>query len=113
MKRVELRQQASQGRASHLAAVESNILTAFPNLVAHACVTRYEDGTSRRPGWWTVRTQGAAWIISVKDPDSGCGLQATGQSLDDALALAELLLGAEDAPWESDPFLKQQGKKKG
>jgi hypothetical protein len=98
----------------HLAAVETNVMNTLPNLVSHCCVTRYDDGTARRPGWWTVKTQGTTWIVQVKDPDGCCGLSAMAQSLDDALALADLLLGADDAPWEPDPFLadRRPGKKK-
>ena len=111
MKRIELRQQAAEGRPTHLAAIESNVLTKLPNLVAHCCITRYEDGSARKPGWWTLKTYGAAWVVQIKDPDSCCSLQATANDLDDALALAELLLGTDDAPWEPDPFLrKQKGK---
>jgi len=31
-----------------------------------------------------------------------------GQTLDDALALIDILLTSEEAPWEPDPFLKRQ-----
>jgi len=92
---------------SHLAAVESDVLQKFPALVKHCCVTRYEDGEPRKPGWWTVKTMGSAWVVQVKDPDSGLSLSATQQTIDDALALADLLLSSEEAPWEPDPFLKK------
>lgn len=105
---------ASDTLASHLAPIESNIFGKLFNLVAHCCVTRYDDGDPRRPGWFTVKTVGSAWAVQVKDPDGCCQMQAIGNTLDDALALADLLLGGEDAPWEPDPFLKRQesGKKK-
>lgn len=111
VKRIQLQQQAAGNGPTHLAAVESNIFAALPNLVAHCCVTRYEDGSVRQPGWWTLKTRGAAWVCQVKDPDSCCSLQAAANSVDDALALADLLLGTENAPWEADAFLKQQKKK--
>ena len=95
----------------HLAAVESNVFGRLPSLVAHCCVTRYDDGDPRKPGWFTIKTLGAAWVIQVKDPDSCSQLQATAGTLDDALALAEMLLESEQAPWEPDQWLKQQGKK--
>jgi hypothetical protein len=91
----------------HLAAVESVILHSLPAVVAHLAVTRYDDGTPRRPGWITVSAQGAVWRVVAKDPDAGASLMSTGNSVDDALALMELLLGAEDAPWEVDPYLTQ------
>lgn len=98
--------------ASHLAPLESNVFGKLFNLVSHCCVTRYDDGDPRRPGWFTVKTVGSAWAVQVKDPDGCCQMQAIGNTLDDALALADLLLGGEDAPWEPDPFLKRQGSGK-
>lgn len=109
------RRTASERKAgegpSHLAAMETNILDRFPSLIAHTAVTRYDDGEPRRPGWWTVETQGSSWRIRVKDPDSAQSLTVVGASLDDALTLAELLLSSEEAPWEHDAFLAK-GKKK-
>lgn len=106
VKKVLLGQGESGGTVEHLAAVECNVLHTCPGLVKHCCITQYEDKSPRVPGWWTVQTRGAAWQVVVKDPDSGCKLVATGNTLDDALALAELLLTSESAPWERDPYLK-------
>jgi len=112
MKKVQPGKQGSEGGPHHLAAIEATALTSFPNLVAHACILRYEDGTPRRAGWWTVGTSGAAWTITIKDPDSCCQIRVNSQTLDDALALADLLLGSEEAPWEADPWAQQQAKKR-
>ena len=95
----------------HLAAIESNTFSKLHNLVSHCAVTRYDDGEPRKPGWFTVKTMGSAWVIQVKEPDACLQMTATAQTLDDALALADLLLGAEEAPWEPDPFLRSQTKK--
>jgi hypothetical protein len=95
----------------HLAAMESNVFTKLHNLVAHCAVTRYDDGEPRKPGWFTIKTMGSAWVVQVKEPDTCLQMSATAQSLDDALALADLLLGSEEAPWEPDPYLKIQAKK--
>lgn len=111
VKRIELQNKATGNGPTHLAAVESNVFGTLHNLVAHCCITRYEDGSARQPGWFTIKTRGAAWIVQVKDPDSCCSLQATANTLDDAVALADLLLGTETAPWEADAFLKQQKRK--
>lgn len=92
----------------HVAAIESDVFTKLGGLVAHCAELRYDDGTSRKPGWFTVKTLGAAWVVQVKDPDSACGLTLTAQTLDDALALADLMVSADDAPWEPDPWLKRQ-----
>lgn len=98
--------------AKHLAPIESTVFTRLFNLVAHCCVTRYDDGDPRRPGWFTTKTAGSAWVVQVKDPDGCCSMSAIGNTLDDALALADLLLGSEEAPWEPDPFLKKMGAEK-
>lgn len=92
---------------SHLAAIESDVFSKCEHLVKHCCITRYDDGDARKPGWFTIKTMGSAWVVQVKDPDACLSLTATGQSLDDALCLADLLLGSEEAPWEPDPFLRR------
>lgn len=97
----------------HLAAVESDYLTKLMPLVQHCCHTQYEDGSTRKPGWWTVKTMGSAWVVEVKDPDSCSRLTVVQQTLDEALMLASCLLESDEAPWEPDPWLKQnQAKKK-
>lgn len=97
----------SKDGPSHLAAIESDVLCKCPELVKHCAITRYDDGDPRKTGWFTVKTMGSAWVVQVKDPDACLSLTATGQSLDDALCLADLLLGSQEAPWEPDPFLKR------
>lgn len=96
----------------HLAAVESNVLSRHFPLVAHCAETRYDDGTARTPGWWTVKTMGSAWVLEVKDPDTCCRLVVVQQTVDDALTLASLLLESEEAPWEPDPWLTAARAKK-
>jgi len=106
-------QNGMPGIATHLAAIESNVFTRLENLVKHCCVTKYEDGEARKPGWITLKTSGSAWVVQVKDPDAGLSLTCTQQSLDDALALADVLLGSDEAPWEVDPFLRKMTAPKG
>lgn len=96
----------------HLAPVETTVFSRLMNIVAHCAETRYDDGEPRRPGWFTVKTLGAAWCVQVKDPDSACQMTTTAATLDDALALADVLLGSDEAPWEPDPFLKAQESRK-
>lgn len=93
--------------ANHLAAVESNYFSQLMALVEHCAVTKYDDGESRLPGWFTVKTQGSAWVVQVKDPDSCCSATFVGETLDKALETAVLLLGCDSAPWEADSFLAQ------
>lgn len=106
-KKTATSQAASSDGVKHLAAMESNVFHKLPALVAHCAVTRYDDGDPRKPGWFTIKTMGSAWVCQVKDPDGCLQLSAVGQSLDDALVLADLLLSSEEAPWEPDPFLKR------
>lgn len=100
--------------ARHLAAVESELFRDMMSLVEHCAVRVYDDGEAREPGWVTIKTQGAAWCVQVKDPDAAVSFTAIGDTIDKALATAALLLSCEEAPWEPDNFLKaQQAKKKG
>jgi len=99
--------------AAHLAAVESTLLGKLHPIVAHCCVTKYDDGTARKPGWITIKTMGSMWVVEAKDPDSSCRLTACQPTLDDALTLIALMLDQDNAPWENDPWLKRQGPQKG
>lgn len=99
-------------RPCHVAAVESRVFHGLHNLVAHCAVNRYDDKDPREPGYFTVKTKGPAWIVSVKDPDSSMSFETSGQTLDDALALADLLLGSDNAPFAHDAFLADRKPKK-
>lgn len=90
---------------AHLAPMESNIFSKCHPLVSHCAATKYEDGEVRKPGWFTIRTRGSAWEIEIKDPDTCSRLVVIQASLDDALALASVLLESEEAPWEPDQWL--------
>lgn len=97
---------------SNSAAIESQIFEKLVALRAHCCVNRYDDGEPRRTGWFTVKTMGNVWVVVLKEPDTALSLSVTGQNLDDALVLADLMLQSEDAPWEPDAFLKTNTAKK-
>lgn len=94
------------GDANHLAPMESNVFTELLPLVEHMAVRKYDDGDPREPGWITIKVQGAAWIVQVKDPDSCTSFNAVGETLDKALSTAALMLACDEAPWEEDRFLK-------
>lgn len=114
MKRKVVGKSQPKDGVAHLAPLESQVFQALHSLVAHCAVVRYEDGESRKPGWITIKTMGAAWIIQLKDPDAAAQLQVVGDTLDNALALASMMLDSDDAPWEPDPFAKRtQAKKAG
>jgi len=112
MKKRQVKGKAGADAAVHLAPMESVVMGSLHNIIAHCATTRYEDGDPRVPGWITVKTFGSGWVVTVKDPDAGLSLSATAATLDDALALADLLLGSEDAPWEVDQFLQARKPKK-
>jgi len=97
---------------AHLAPMESDILSGLLPLVEHCAARQYDDGTPREPGWLTIKTTGAAWVVQVKDPDSACSFTAVAATLDKALETAAMLLGSDDAPWEPDRWLLESQKKK-
>jgi len=100
--------------AKHLAALESTLFADLLPLIEHCAVTQYDDGDPRQPGWFTIKVQGAAWLVQVKDPDAAVSFQTIGDTLDKALGTAALMLACDEAPWEPDPWLaakKKTGKK--
>lgn len=106
--------QATNGTGpKNLAAVETRVFGSLMNIVAHLADVRYDDGSPRTPGPVFIKTLGGAWLVTAKEPDAGCQLPVTANTLDDALAALDLLLGADDAPWEIDPWARRQGQQKG
>lgn len=100
--------------APHLAAVETNALASCMPLIEHCAFVRYEDGTPRAAGWWTLTTQGPLWKLTVKEPTAGVSFSVVADTVDDVLAAASLHLASPDCPWEADRFLEGQkaGQKK-
>lgn len=111
-KRTAVASPAPGDGPKHLAPLTSKNFQSLPNLVMHCCVCKYDDGDPRQPGWLSIRSQGAAWVVTLKDPDTGTQMQCLGNTLDDALALADMMAGSDDAPWEIDPWAKKQASKK-
>lgn len=108
------KREAAKGRsdAPHLAPVETERFKDLMSLVEHCCVRRYDDGDARETGWFTVKVQGAAWIVQVKDPDTCSTFSAVGETLDKALEIASLMLSCDEAPWEPDRFLLDAAARK-
>jgi len=102
-----------EGKVQHLAAMETKMWHGMPNILAHIAVVKYDDGGVRLPGMMMIKTLGASWVVVLKDQDAGLQMQCLGNTLDDALALAELQLGSDEAPWEHDPWAKRQTAGKG
>jgi len=105
-------QKPTESAQSHLAPMESVLLTKHHSIVAHCAVTKYDDGTPRVPGWITIRTFGTVWQVEAKDPDSLQLIRVQQPSLDDALTMMALLLDSDDAPWETDNWAVQQASRK-
>lgn len=100
--------------AKSLASTATTLLEKHRSLLEHCSCRAYDDGDAREPGWFTVKTQGAAWVVQVKDPDSCTSFTAVAETADKALDLAALLLECDEAPWEHDTWLlkaKGRGKK--
>ena len=102
-KRVVSSGDGSGCRPRHLAALDSPAFALFPRIMEHLAVNRFDDGTVRLPGTVILRCEGSNWKAIAKEPSSRLMLVTVGATLDDALAALELLLGAEEAPWEDDP----------
>lgn len=88
------------------ASLRTTILAQCPHLVEHLSVRAYDDGGQRQTGRLIVDVVGSMWRCIAKDADSGMQLVVYMPSLDDALLSLELLLGADEAPWEPDPYAK-------
>lgn len=104
------------GGTGHVPALsaESKLLGKLPALMEFLTATTYDDGSRRTPGYMWVSNRGVAFEVTVFDPDAAVKLPALGRSLDEALALAETHLKADEAPWQTDRFLlsKRDEKKK-
>lgn len=74
-------------------------------LAVHAAERTYEDGSSRTPGYLTIRTEGLDWVVRLVEPDSTASLMCRAPTLEEALDLACLLCECDDAPWAHDPWL--------
>lgn len=87
---------------------ESYTLHDFPLIREFLSATAYDDQTPRSPGYLTLRNRGGSYEITLYDVDAGMRVAARACLLDDVLAAAELLLGADQAPWEQDRYLTEQ-----
>ena len=93
---------------------DSKLLGKVPTLCEFLSATGYEDGSPRTPGYMWLSNRVVAYEVTLFDPDSCSKLPCLGRTLDEALALAETHLRADDAPWQVDPYMVQRaaGKKK-
>lgn len=98
-------------KAAHLAPMESQLFCSMMSVLEHCAMVLYDDGTPRKPGWYTVRTFGSTWQMEIKDPDTLQMMRITQPTHDDMWLMAALLLASEDAPWEPDVWAQAQARK--
>lgn len=96
----------------NLAAAETKIFGKLAAIVEHVISTRYADNSPRKGSLVMIDTLGSAWRVRVTDPDTARRLTCLGPTLDEALALVEAHLRAEDCPWEVDSYAQGTKKKK-
>jgi len=106
------RQAVEQAGGVASASATSKLLESVSSIVKHLTVRQYDDGSLRTPGTLLVKTVGSMWQLTAKDPDSCQQLIVLAATCDDALLMLSMLLEADDAPWEPDPWAKPQGAKK-
>jgi len=102
----------SMGNEKHLVDMQTELLKGHMSLMEHMGFRMYDDGDPRDPGYVTISTNGAAWVVTVKDPDSGYSFKVVGATIDQALDTAALHLACDEAPWELDKWLLDALKKK-
>lgn len=93
---------------------DSKVLGKLTQLVAFISDVTYEDKSPRTPGYFTLRNRVFTYEITLYDPDAGVRVAVRHTTIDGALAAANELLLAPEAPWETDDYLTRQlaGKKK-
>ncbi len=97
----------------HSAAMESKLFGELLNIVKHQVITRWDDGEPRIPGTIIWRVEGTLHKLIAKEPSLRLQLPVVANTVDDAWALLDLLLGSEETPWEHDPNAWVPGEKKG
>jgi len=106
VRKVKLADRAS---VKHLAALETELLREHMAVVEHLALLQYSDGTPRQTGYLGIWTQGSTWVARITDKDADAQLTMEGKTLDEALTLLHMMLGAEDAPWEPCGRRKKKG----
>lgn len=90
------------------AAPHTSVLMAKLAPVLEWCaLTSYEDGSPRTPGTFRIATRGQLWSFTVTDPDAAARLTVVSGSPDETLKLLVAYLGADNAPWEPDPYAQR------
>jgi len=91
----------------------SKILAKCPLLIQFLTARSYEEGGARLPGRFWFEVQGTAFVVTLFDLDQALKVAVRAGTLDDVFAAVELLLGAENAPWEPDQYQVERRAKTG
>lgn len=86
-----------------------------PELATWLCDGTYEDGAEKGEVTVTFRRNATTIMATLKIADGGLCLRANGDTPDDALVALELMLKAQQVPWERDPYplgRQTKGRKK-
>lgn len=89
---------------------------ACPMLVEFVTCRSYIEGGARVPGRFWFEPSGSGFMITLFDLDNAMKIAVRAGTIDDVFAACEVVLGAENAPWEPDQYQldrrAQKGKKK-
>jgi hypothetical protein len=80
----------------------------LPTFVAFLTARSYEDGGARLPGTFWFDGSSSGFAITLRDVDQCLRLVVRAPTIDDVFAAAELAIGTENAPWETDQFLAEK-----
>lgn len=112
MKQPKMRSELGTGK---LAVDDVEAFKPLPNLRKFLLDQTYEDsGQERRTGTIILSARAGAWVATCKEPTPCLMLKVQAASLDELWITLDDMLGAEDAPWEHDPYeAARKPKKKG
>lgn len=91
---------------------ESKLLHKCPLLRQFITARSYEGGGVRLPGRFWFEAGSLGFAITLIDVDNALRCVVRAGAIDDVFAAAELLLGAENGPWEVDQFQADRKAKK-
>jgi len=100
---------ADRSSVKHLASLDSVVLGQHPAVIDSLGLLQYSDGSPRQSGYLGVWVQGSVWVVRLTDKDADATLTCEGRTFDEALSTLNLMLGADDAPWEPVARRRKKG----
>lgn len=86
---------------TRLAMPDEDFARLYPTITDYLASIRWDDGSPRVASTLTVFLQDGGVKVAVNDKDGDRGLFVTAESLEEALALAERALQADNPPWRA------------